>query len=257
MLWKTKKVLITVKSYPNPSKKYGETVCVAGIDIDSRAWVRLYPIRFRDLDGNKKFKKYSIIQVQVIKAKKDKRPESYRVDADSIKIIGYLDTRKDRWTQRKNIILPTISNSMCEILQESEDKDKSLGMFKPRNIDFVWEKARPKNQNARKACYAQLSFLDKKKEVIENIPFDFRYKFFCHNDPLCSGHNYSIIDWEIGQAYRDWQWKYKTQDLLLEKIKERWLDNMCSSNNDVYFFVGNMKRFRNIFMVLGVFYPPK
>ena len=26
---------------------------------------------------------------------------------------------------------------------------------------------------------------------------------------------------------------------------------------DVYFFVGNMQRFRDIFMVLGVFYPPR
>jgi len=32
---------------------------------------------------------------------------------------------------------------------------------------------------------------------------------------------------------------------------------MCSVKNDVYFFVGNMKRFRQHFMVLGVFYPPK
>jgi len=31
----TKQVLITVKAYPNPSVKYGETVCCAGIDIET------------------------------------------------------------------------------------------------------------------------------------------------------------------------------------------------------------------------------
>jgi hypothetical protein len=66
-----------------------------------------------------------------------------------------------------------------------------------------------------------------------------------------------IIDWEIGQAYRDWRRKYKPQTLLLQKIKERWLDRMCSENNDIYFFVGNMNRFRDQFMVMGVFYPKK
>lgn len=48
-----KKVLITVKSYPSPSRRYGETVCVAGVDLDSGRWVRLYPIPFRDLDKKK------------------------------------------------------------------------------------------------------------------------------------------------------------------------------------------------------------
>jgi len=252
-----KKVLITVKSYPSPSRRYGETVCVAGVDLDSGRWVRLYPIPFRDLDKNKKFKKYNIVQVQAKRPRDDKRPESYRVDVDSIKILDYLDTKKDKWARRKNIVLPTVDNSMCEILRKREKEDKSLGVFKPRNVDFVWMKARPKDQAAREACYAQLSFFDRKKDAIEIIPFDFRYKFFCHNEFLCPGHNYSIIDWEIGQAYRDWRRKYKTQELLLEKIKEKWLTRTCSSKNDVYFFVGNMKRFRDKFMILGVFYPPK
>ena len=30
-----KRVLITVKAYPNPSKKYGETVCCAGVDVNT------------------------------------------------------------------------------------------------------------------------------------------------------------------------------------------------------------------------------
>ncbi len=257
MTGETKKVLIAVKSYPNPSRRYSETVCVAGVDLDSGEWVRLYPIPFRDLDKSKKFKKYNIIKVQTNRPTRDKRHESNRVNVDSIEILDYLSAGKDKWAGRRNIILPTVSNSMCEILEKREKKDKSLGMFKPRNVDFLWKKARPKNQNAREACYAQLSFFSKKKEVIEYVPFDFRYTFFCHNEPMCPGHNYSIVDWEIGQAYRDWRWKYGTGVLLLEKIKERWLNRMCSSKNDVYFFVGNMKRFRDVFMILGVFYPPK
>jgi hypothetical protein len=61
-----KRILITVKAYPNPSKTYGETVCCAGIDIDSLKWIRLYPIPFRDLDSEQQFKKYSIIEKRVI-----------------------------------------------------------------------------------------------------------------------------------------------------------------------------------------------
>ncbi len=60
----TRRVLITVKAYPEISTKHGETVCVAGIDADAGSWVRLYPIPFRDLEAYRKFKKYSIIEVR-------------------------------------------------------------------------------------------------------------------------------------------------------------------------------------------------
>ncbi|MFC1678038.1 hypothetical protein ACFL3G_13390, partial [Planctomycetota bacterium] len=56
-------------------------------------------------------------------------------------------------------------------------------------------------------------------------------------------------------SFRSWRHRYKDQEELLEKIKERWLD-MCSNKKDVYFFVGNMWQYPGQFMVLGVFYPP-
>lgn len=42
------RVLITVKTYPTLSKKYGETVCTAGLREDG-SWVRIYPVPFRQL----------------------------------------------------------------------------------------------------------------------------------------------------------------------------------------------------------------
>jgi len=251
----TKRVLITVKAYPNPSKKYGETVCCAGIDVDTLQWLRLYPIPFRDLDSSQRFQKYTIITVKCWKADDDHRVESYKIDADSIKKLSYLDT-KQKWEDRKKIVLPTASSSFCNILQDTP-KNISLGTFKPCNIDFSWKKSEMESQDKRLACYAQLSFFDTKKKAIEQIPFDFYYHFKCQDQTNCPGHILPIVDWEIGQAYRNWRYKYKPQELLLQKIKQRWLNLICSEKNDVYFYVGNMKRFRDHFMVLGVFYPQK
>lgn len=42
------RVLITVKTYPTLSRKYGETVCTAGVREDG-SWVRIYPVPFRRL----------------------------------------------------------------------------------------------------------------------------------------------------------------------------------------------------------------
>ncbi len=52
---------------------------------------------------------------------------------------------------------------MCEIFKESELNKKSLGIFKPVNIDFYWEKAKEKDQNERESYYAQHSLLNKDK----------------------------------------------------------------------------------------------
>lgn len=256
MIPEKKTVLVTVRAYPNPSKKYGETVCCAGVDLSTREWLRLYPIPFRDLDDEKKFKKYSTIEINCRKPVDDKRPESYTVDADSIRVIDHWDT-KDKWERRKRVVLPTLSPSMCWVFQEAQARDKSLAMIKPRDISFSWERAATKDQATREACYSQLSFFNKRKDAIETIPYHFYYTFKCDGVADCPGHKMSIIDWELGQAYRQWRWKYRDRDTLLEKIRERWLYRICSEKNDVYFYVGNMKRFRDSFMVLGVFYPPR
>ena len=54
MIPEKKTVLVTVKAYPNPSTKYVETVCCAGVDLPTGEWLRLYPIRYRDLEDNKR-----------------------------------------------------------------------------------------------------------------------------------------------------------------------------------------------------------
>jgi len=248
-------VLVTVKAYPNLSRKYGETVCVAGIDLDSKQWIRLYPILFRDLGNDKKFKKYDIVEVRAIKARNDHRPESYKVDQDSIRVVD--SPKKVNWRERKKIVLPTADKSMCEILRLSKEKDKSLGLFKPKNVSFSWEKVSIEDKKKRESFYAQQDFFEKKKDPLEDIPYVFRYSFFCENKKECQGHTYPIIDWEIAQSFRSWRRLYKTTEKLLEMIEKKWTGLICAPTRDTYFYVGNQKRFRDNFMILGTFYPPK
>ena len=66
-----KDILIVVKTYPEISSKYTETVCTAGILMDTKTLVRLYPIRFRYLEGKQQFKKYQWIKADINKATAD------------------------------------------------------------------------------------------------------------------------------------------------------------------------------------------
>ena len=73
--WRTIEVLITVKAYPNPSKSQSEAACIVGIQRDG-GFVRLYPVPFRALDDQQRFKKYQWIRVRARKPKNDPRPAS-------------------------------------------------------------------------------------------------------------------------------------------------------------------------------------
>lgn len=88
----TARVLITVKASPQPSAKYGDTVCVAGIRLDGglAEWVRLYPVPFRWMSGEHQFKKYDIVTAEIRRATDDQRPESFKPDIDSIEVVDHL-----------------------------------------------------------------------------------------------------------------------------------------------------------------------
>ena len=59
------RILITVKTYPTLSRKYGETVCTAGVRPDG-SWVRIYPVPFRRLGEAEKYKKFDWIECSLV-----------------------------------------------------------------------------------------------------------------------------------------------------------------------------------------------
>ena len=81
--WVKKRVLITVRTYPVPATKSIEASCTAGITDDSQ-WVRLFPVPYRLMDQDKRFSKWQWIDVSLLKAPGDPRPESYKLNVDTI-----------------------------------------------------------------------------------------------------------------------------------------------------------------------------
>src|SRR5258708_33696080 len=85
----TSEAIILVKASPQVGKRHGETVCCAGVN-DNGEWVRLYPVSFRTLDQASRFRRWDRIRFRWKKPQDDRRPESLRVDHQSIEIIGEL-----------------------------------------------------------------------------------------------------------------------------------------------------------------------
>lgn len=253
--FQTKRLFITVKAYPTPSISYGETVCCAGIDIYAANLIRIYPLNYRDLDHKKRFKKYSLIEAECAKDPYDHRPESYRILQNSIKIIEYIDTRNNGWQRREEFIKNIGVKSFCQITQEEKINKTSLGIIKPEDITFSYEKRVAKNKTNK--CYKSPGLFDKKKEPIEEIPYQFYYNFKCAGEANCPRHRLAIIDWEINQAFRKWRETFQDDKSILSQIEGKWMSIADTVKRNVLFFVGNLHRFRHIFTVLSVFYPPK
>jgi hypothetical protein len=127
--WKAEEILVTVKAYPNPSRKYIETVCVAGVR-KSGEWVRLFPIPYRLLAYEQQFPTYGWIKANIRKSPKDFRPESYNIDVTTLKVI---DVERD-WQTRRRLLLPLVSQSVEDLLKQQQAHKTSLGLIRPKKI---------------------------------------------------------------------------------------------------------------------------
>jgi len=78
MTSETIRALVLVKAAPVLTSQLEETMCVAGIrlDTDRPEWIRIHPVPFRDLDDESRFAKYQVITVDAIRPRTDRRPES-------------------------------------------------------------------------------------------------------------------------------------------------------------------------------------
>src|SRR5262249_54888812 len=121
---------ILVKALPQPSKRYGETVCCAGVTPHGQ-WKRFYPIRFRHLSGDSSFSRWDQVRVRYSKPRRDKREESCHVHEDSIEILGELP-RVERARFLNPLLLPSVA--------EAARRGHSLALIRPLEPRFFYKR---------------------------------------------------------------------------------------------------------------------
>lgn len=123
----TSEAVILVKASPQVSKRHGETVCCAGVN-NKGEWVRLYPVSFRSLDQASQFRRWDRIRFRWKRPQDDRRPESLRVDHQSIEIIGELKQR-----ERLNFLSRLEVSSIGKVMEEG----KTLALLRPKHLTFL------------------------------------------------------------------------------------------------------------------------
>ncbi len=265
-----KKVLITVTTYPLPSRSYDELVCTAGV-LENGDWIRIYPVPLSfliDLKGTGKVKnvKYTWIELDLNRRTDDFRPESYspvNYDFKDI-VIGSTINTDGNWLLRKKLCLNNTYTNKKKLLEDSrEPKNMSLASFRPTKVMGIEiEEDERKWKDEWEELRKQGNLFETVKPIetlIPKLPYKFFYRFL---DDEGIESKLMIEDWEIGALY--WNCLKNSdgnESIALEKVRGQYEDNFIK-NKDLYFFLGTTKewhrrRANNPFVIIGVFYPKK
>lgn len=258
------RILVTVKTYPNLSSKYIETVCTAGLRPDG-TWVRIYPVRFRWLDEEQQYKKFDWIECEIRHASNDKRPESFRpVNPGELRApVGHMG-REHNWRERRQLILKkaTVFDRLDVLIAGAKSNTMSLAVFKPAQIlDFTWTPEKRDwppgklEQIALKLNQQDLFADNARREafkVVDRLPYRFSYKF---RDMAGRVSAPTILDWEIGALFwnclRD---ANGDENVALRKVRQKYLDEFLKK--DLHFFMGTTSRHHlrapNPWLIVGV-----
>lgn len=190
--------VVIIKAAPQVGQRHGETVCCAGIDLYGN-WLRLYPVSFRLLEDRRKFGRWDRIQFKWRLPNDDTRPESRRVDQDSIVIVGEL-----KKAERERFLAKSIVTS----LQREREAGRSLALLKPEILEFVVEKKEASEiaeENARfEALRAQTDLFAKQATPYQPCPYRFRYRYRTED-----GERFGTCqDWETEAAFFNWSRQY-------------------------------------------------
>ena len=261
------RLLVTVKTYPTLSTKYGETVCTAGVREDG-SWVRLYPVPFRRLKDKQQYRKYDWLECSLVRHTSDPRPESYRpIDHTELQPTKHIDTT-EKWRERKRILLGNarVYDRLDEIIDAAKANEFSLCVFKPTSVkELVSEKEDPDWDPAKlrkmRELHSQLDLFEDNDwrrtfEVIPKLPYSFSYRFV---DSVGRASELQILDWEIGALY----WKclraaHGDESKAISQVRKKYLDQFLKT--DLHFFLGTTQQWHSVspnpWVIVGVFPAP-
>jgi hypothetical protein len=211
--------------------------------------------------------KYNWIELDLNKRTDDFRPESHSPVNYNFKDIithGKIGT-ENNWAKRKTYCTANSYTSLSKLIKDSKHpKNVSLATFKPREIigfEIVEEDNRDwKDEWKEIRKQGDLFDQDKSPEImIPKLPYKFYYRF---RDEDGIESRLMIEDWEIGALYWNCLKAAEGNEIdALKKVRAQYEVNFLK-NKEIFLFLGttkewHMRRAKNPFVIIGVFYPKK
>lgn len=113
-------------------------------------------------------------------------------------------------------------------LQSQEDKVVSLGVLKPKVLDFVWEDSEyyAKVQSMISQVALEITLGKGKSAIKIKVP-DKKFQYIFRCNPKCSKkHRIMCEDWELGMLYLNSLDRHKDREIASEKVREKFLNDI-------------------------------
>ncbi|MEM9079771.1 MAG: hypothetical protein AAGC74_03660 [Verrucomicrobiota bacterium] len=227
-----------------------------------------YPVPFRRLEEYQKFEKYRIVEAQVIRNKKDPRPESHKIDFESLALTETKLSTADFWRERRRWVLSrgVVHDDLTELIAAANERNElSLATFKPTKLLHFKAEPESPDWDAKKVGILQEASKQgdlfpawQPKELtkfVDKLPWKFSYQI---EDSKGRTSWMMIEDWEIGALYWNCIRDGSSPEESVGKVAAKYWDNF--STKDLHLFLGTTRewhgRGKNPFVVIGAFYPP-
>jgi len=230
-------LVILGRGCPERIKNGRVTVCTAGYS-SQLGFIRVYPTKV-----GMPLHQWNIVKVPLERNPQDTRVESWKIQgaksewerlSEKIQVVG--DLKRDK---RLNLI----ANLADECVNTINEAKRSLGIIKP-----VIEKCYFSEQEDYDTS-TQLTLLGiPLPKVKEQYPFVPRIRYRCTGCKCKTAHDQQVIEWGF------YEWIRKNPD----KADQVWENALIHSpKHEVFFFLGNLFRYRNVFLIISLLRLPK
>jgi hypothetical protein len=256
----TDDLLIITKTYPTPSQKYRETTCVAALTRGGEMR-RLFPVPFRLLSGDSRFKRWEWVRLKSSRKSTDQRPESRKIEIDSIVRLNEEVKTGDGWRERLAMIRSHIVSDPDAMEERRKSSGETLGFVEPVRCvaleitpvdDPEWS-----DKDIQKLCADGLfdPAEAKARTLLRKLPFDFHYKYVCATADGEREFRHKVTDWEFGALF----WKCRQnhgpngwENSFRDRVERDFIES-----RKLLFLMGTMHLYPNRWLIVGVVYPPK
>jgi hypothetical protein len=195
---------------------------------------------------------------------RDMRPESYRIDCDSIETGELIPPDDEEWFRRSEILFQQGSwqfDSVDELMVAQERTKQSLGVVVPKEIISVELHRRPDDElhsfEEKKAAVQKLYKADREQlrlfeelmpSEMKDLEFQQTRIYVQWRSSSDKIHRMQIMDWEVGELQR------KVGD---QKALTHIRSILNLETHAIRFFLGNIFLHPNRFTIVGIWRPKR
>lgn len=253
--WRRERILVLGMTYPHYSKKYQENVCTGALLESTREMIRIHPIPRRYMDA--KFKNFQWITASISKHPHDPRPESCRIDPNSIELHEEIPSTKPELRRALLESSPHLMSSYEALKARNESQGTSLGIIRPKEITGCRLEKRPSAERAEWAA-AEKELL-RQTDLFERAPLPidfpevrFMVRWVC-DDAQCKGHEMGMEQWGLHELYRKLRGDTNCETKILSAMNRR----LDSKTRDIFLFLGSFRTIMYNFGLMDSYDAPK